>query len=218
MPPRPEIDGASIVFVGSFNPSIFQPSWLAAQNLIRATEVETADVQIISPEISHFRTHQIAIQVTTDKFQASTTDAGHWLLLRDLVWGAFSILEHTPVTALGLNRNMHFRIADGKDRWHEIGNLLASKQYWKPLLGDHPGLRSLVIEGVRPGAGSKKLVVKVEPSVKVTHGLYVSTNEQYEAPQDDGLVGLLGVLKSEWEHAQLYAQKIADQVLAVRTE
>jgi hypothetical protein len=49
-----ELEGAGIVLVGSFNPSIFQPKWLASKDIIGVAEGEEAKIQIISPEISSF--------------------------------------------------------------------------------------------------------------------------------------------------------------------
>jgi hypothetical protein len=52
----PEIDAASVVMVGSFNPTIFQPLWLGAQKLIRAEEAETAKITTIQAELTDFST------------------------------------------------------------------------------------------------------------------------------------------------------------------
>ncbi len=48
----PEISGASIVMVGSFNPAIFQPRWLGSQGIIRPEEAENAKISLIGPTIS----------------------------------------------------------------------------------------------------------------------------------------------------------------------
>ena len=40
--PTCELEGASVVLIGAFNPGIFQPAWLGANKLIRPEEVEAA--------------------------------------------------------------------------------------------------------------------------------------------------------------------------------
>src|SRR5688500_4623204 len=108
---EPKISGSSIVLRGSFNPTIFQPSWLARYNLISTQEADAAQVKVVHSEVSHFETESSVIQVTKDRFAAATKASVHWVPLADLVVGTFSILEHTPVTAMGINRQMHFEVS-----------------------------------------------------------------------------------------------------------
>src|SRR5437899_2220983 len=104
MSPRAvETGGSIIVFVGSFNPAIFQPSWFVRHNLMPAGEADKADVKMIHPQVCHFETERFVVQVTGERFLAGTKPSTHWAPLRDLVLGTFFLLEHTPVTAMGLN-------------------------------------------------------------------------------------------------------------------
>jgi hypothetical protein len=41
---HPEIQGISVVWLGDFNPKIFQPAWFAAEGLIRSRSTEWARV------------------------------------------------------------------------------------------------------------------------------------------------------------------------------
>ena len=72
--PNCELDGSSIVLVGNFNPAIFHPSWLSEHGMVREGDADKADIQVVSPEVSSFTTHWLLLQVTRDKFQASTSD------------------------------------------------------------------------------------------------------------------------------------------------
>lgn len=65
----PEIDAASVVMVGSFNPAIFQPLWLGAQKLIRSDEAENAKITTIQAELADFRTEWFQMQVLQNRFQ-----------------------------------------------------------------------------------------------------------------------------------------------------
>jgi hypothetical protein len=69
-----ELEGASIVVLGSFNPRIFQPLWLSANNLIRPEEADAAKIEIIHREISIFSTEWFNLQVTDGSFSVECKD------------------------------------------------------------------------------------------------------------------------------------------------
>ncbi len=96
-----ELQGVSIVALGSFNPAIFQPAWFSSNNLIRAEEAREANIQIIQGDVAIFSTEWFSIQVTHERFSLDTRDPSKWLPMRDLVIGTFTILSHTPVRAVG---------------------------------------------------------------------------------------------------------------------
>jgi hypothetical protein len=98
----PEIDGAAVTLLGSFNPSIFQPQWFARQQLLPSAEADTAEVKVLVPQVCHFEIERFIVQVTNDRFAAASKANTNSAPLRDLVIGTFFILEHTPVTAIGL--------------------------------------------------------------------------------------------------------------------
>ena len=99
----PEIQGMSIVLVGSFNPKIFHPAWFAAQKLIREKEAEEANIEVVTPAVAKFSLDWMRLQVIQEQFVVETTQEPYYEILRDLVVGAFSFLNHTPVTMLGIN-------------------------------------------------------------------------------------------------------------------
>ena len=103
-----EVNSASVVLAGSFNPTIFQPQWFVRQNLLPAEECEKAEIKIIAPQVCEFHTERFVIQVTTERFAVLSKPDANPAPIRDLVAGTFFTLEHTPLKALGLNRDMHF--------------------------------------------------------------------------------------------------------------
>ena len=66
--PAIEIEGVSIVLLGDFNPKIFQPAWFAAQELIRKEEAESAEIEVIHPEVVVFSLDWLRIQVTRNRW------------------------------------------------------------------------------------------------------------------------------------------------------
>lgn len=207
MPIERVVEGQSIVLVGSFNPAIFHPSWLGANKLVRATEAESAakppNLKVVSSEFSALQVGAFSLQVTTEQFVASTADLSHSDALRDLVFGIFSILEHTPAHLMGLNRQTHFRI-ENETRWHEIGHRLVPKDRWAPFLLE-PGTAKVSVAGRRPNSEAKRLTITAEPSGRIVPGVFVSTNEHYEVPRTDGVKALLTLLQKNWGPAQAHA-------------
>ncbi len=208
-----ELEGVSIVLVGNFNPSIFQPAWLAQQGIIRAKEGEEANVQIITPQVTSFNVDWLTLQVTQDRFTAATVDSAHFEVLRDLVVAIFTILEHTPLKQMGLNRDMHYRMPD-ETTWHGVGNALAPKENWESLL-EKPGLTTMSIMGVRPNSASRFLTVTVQPSQRIQPGVYIGTNEHFEAEGNGkgSTEQLIAILKTSWGTAQKYSKDLAETLL-----
>ena len=220
---RPDIAEASIVLVGKFNPAIFQPMWFAVQNLLPREEALNAEVKVVHPEVSDFNTDSVHIQVTSDRFMAMTKASSPWLPLTDLVAGTFGVLEHTPVTAMGLNRHMHFAVAS-EEEWHRIGDTLVPKEGWNAVLGGRPGLGALMILAERQDKAGVPLRVELQPSRRLpkdVFGVFIQTNEHYTATQDaeqardreSGLKELLRVLYDGWESSQNHAEQVAASII-----
>jgi len=214
----PEIDGATLVLRGSFNPAIFQPAWFKTWELLSGPEADEADVKIIHSAIAEFSTDWLQLSVTRDRFALHTMSAAHFEQIRDLAVGVFQLLEHTPVTVMGLNRDMHFRI-ESEERWHALGDRLAPKDIWSEKLHgigerDKPGLRSMTIEGYPPEKTNCLINVTVEPSVKIRPGLYVGSNQHYKSDDfQNSLKALMEVLAASWVEAIDYSLEIARTIL-----
>jgi len=207
---KPEIEEVNLVLLGSFNPAIFQPAWFGAHEIIRPGEAEDAAIEVIHPEISSFKAGEwLRIKVTQSTFHAESIDGAHHSFIPDLVLKVFGLLEHTPLTAMGINRHMHLRMAD-IERWHAFGDLLVPKQVWDGLLEGRSGLKSLVVEG---GRGKGTLRIKVEPSSRVDYGVYIGTNEHYEASGENATAELMSILSAQWNAAQKHAEKVVAHLL-----
>jgi len=213
MPKTLEIDSVSIVILGSFNPAIFHPIWFKANGLIKPEEADKAKLEITTPMISIFGVEWFRLQVETQKFVIQTDNETHFELLSDLVIGTFSLLDHTPVKAMGLNRAMHFKM-DSEESWHAFGDKIAPKDVWQGVLQE-PGLLSLVIQGPKqkPNQKPENLInVRVEPSPRTIPGIYIDVNNHFEI-KDNDLQKVLNILKESWRDVLLNSRKIADQLM-----
>ncbi len=133
-------------------------------------------------------------------------------MLQDLVLGVFSMLRHTPVTLMGINRDVHFRM-DSPDAWHELGHRLVPPDNWSSFL-NKPGMRAVVIQGLRPDDRAGNIFIRVEPSVRVHPGVYIQQNDHFELgdASDDASLAL-DTLKREWSASLDRAEEVFRQVL-----
>jgi hypothetical protein len=209
----PEISGSSIVVVGSFNPPIFHPEWFRRQGLLSQGQLETAEVKVVIPQVCHFETEQLSVQVLPDKFVAASKTSANFAPVGDLVEGTFAVLEHTPVTAIGLNHHMHFPLGS-EENWHRLGHKLAPKEGWNGILSGKPGMLSLSITTHETEPTARQYTVKVEPSVLVKFGAYFETNAHYQAAkEEETLKRLMKIVGEHWEESHGYAIKVARHVL-----
>jgi hypothetical protein len=197
----PELQSVNIVLAGDFNPSIFHPAWFASEGLIRVGEAETAEIDIIHPELAIFDIEGFHIEVNKGRFSIVTTQASYYEAIRDLALGTFRILKHTPINMMGINFQAHFRM-DSEEKWNEVGDILAPKPPWGDAL-DSPGMRSLTMEeGKRRDGLTGYLRVKVEPSVKVIPGIYLDINDHFQKPSDSKTRGseeIITILEKSWD-------------------
>ncbi|MEW6277334.1 MAG: hypothetical protein AB1758_01845 [Candidatus Eremiobacterota bacterium] len=213
MASRLEVEGKSIVMLGDFNPKIFQPAWLLSRDLVRQSEADQAEVQIIHAEVSSLEFEGYSIVVTRERFQISTSQAPFYPVIRDLVVGAFTLLSHTPIRALGLNTDGHFRMPSHEE-WHGFGHRLTPKEgLWEGILKS-PGMRSLTVEGIRPDLCPGYIRVKVEPSNLLIPGVFVSINDHLEpANAGVGCAPVVECLRQQWQEAQDRAQRILTTIV-----
>lgn len=210
-------DLASIVLVGSFNPAIFHPAWLAAKGLIRESEASAAVVEVVHPQIAQFRADWLHVSVTIDRFVASTQDPAHRAPLRDLVVGVFELLDQTPTTRMGLNRSMQVDLID-EESWHALGHLVAPKEPWVDIL-DKPGTRILLIEAPRKDGLPGKTFFRIEPSQKFAHSAFIDVNSEYHldpARPNESTSYFVSRIREDWDRvlgeAHAGVEKLLDQV------
>jgi hypothetical protein len=210
----PEIQGVSIALLGDFNPKIFQPAWFAAQGLLRQQEADEATINIIHSDVVSFSLPWLTLEVIRERFVVATSQEPYVKVMRDLVLGAFQLLQHTPLHKLGINADMHFRM-DSEKSWHAFGDLLAPKEIWKDLLKT-PGIRSYTMEGQRPDNYRGYIRVKIEPSVKILPGVYFQVNDHYEVETSRPGIGaneILAIFEHAWDESLTRSKNIASTLL-----
>jgi len=117
------INQFTIVVLGNFNPAILHPEWFDRNQVLPPHEVrDIAEAKIREPEglegikikfigtnvlVSGMETRlalpSYKVNVTPEKFEASTSKKEKYEELTEFVAATFKILEHTPVNAIGIN-------------------------------------------------------------------------------------------------------------------
>ncbi|MBM3882515.1 MAG: hypothetical protein FJ387_22790, partial [Verrucomicrobia bacterium] len=143
----------------------------------------------MAPEVSVFSIGWLGLEITLDRFAARTTQIQHLDSVRDLVLGTFSLLRHTPVEQMGINRQAHYRSAN-EDEWHRLGHRLAPKVPWAGLL-EKPGMRRVQMLGQRADQYRGRITVSVGPSLKTKpgFGVYFEVNDHYENDVEEKALG-----------------------------
>lgn len=175
--PRKEIEGIALVAVGAFSPGALTPGWLAAHNLLAREVAESAEVLVVTGDITQFQTDQLLVQVTQERIEITTTQSPYEAA-RDLMLGALSLSGSPPLKGVGINLRGHYRFKD-EEAWHAAGHLIVPQDFWDDFLDD-PGMRGIQMQGKRSDGYPGSLNVRMEPSVMVHPGIYVSVNSHFE--------------------------------------
>ncbi|MBI4536000.1 MAG: hypothetical protein HY708_06955 [Ignavibacteriae bacterium] len=209
-----QIQGASIVLMGAFNPAIFHPSWFAANNLLRNEEAKAATVNLVHPDAASFKTEWLDVNVVKQRFQATTVQESYYESLRDMVVGILGLLSHTPLRFMGINRDFHFDLTS-EESWHGLGHRLVPKHDWNPLL-KNPGMVDLTVRGERPDDLKGHIHVIVQPSARIRYGIFVEVNDHYELKASDQEIGGADaariILSGRWDSSMKRSLDIAQTI------
>jgi len=238
--PDVEVEGATIVVLGRFNPAIFSPAWLRLHNLIGAVEASEADVKMIIPPAAVFSTEWLSVDVRHDRMQLGTAMPQEVERLRDTAIGVLSVLPETPISAVGINRDVHWA-TPSREKYDWFGDELAPKKFWDRHL-KLSGTQDLTIRAVRPDNWAGYILVSVQPSTLVKPcGVYAMVNDHallrkvpsqprsradtppIEAqdtiePSRDLIPLALEVLRDEWPSRMVQADRVLGSLIHMSRE
>ncbi|WP_143027873.1 hypothetical protein [Lentzea albidocapillata] len=217
----PELEIASIVLAGSFNPGIFHPAWLAANDLIPKIEAEAAENILVSADYTRFEVDWLGLEVIPERLTIMTSQAPYQSPLRDLAQSILTLLPHTPINAMGLNRATHYKLKN-EDVWHSFGHRLAPKDpVWTDIL-KAPGTRRLMIQGERDDGKRGHVIVTVEPSQRVDTAIFIDINDHFARPSDlsgiEGAKWARDILTEDWRVNTQRINSIRSRLLIFASE
>jgi len=227
---EPELGGCGIVFLGSFNPLIFSPSWFAKNGIVSDEEASEAEINIIHPEIAIFRIGKIRLQVETTRLSADTTEAS-WIALCDFLVKTFGeFLVHTPISQMGINRSVHFSVGDEETR-NKIGRLVAPLSPWgawgaemgKSEAAFRGGCVDLTMRQLKVAEQHIKghIQVQIQPSTRLrgNAGIFVNVNDHFIVGPLENVIGceeVVSILSAEFENSIRGAEEKIDIVMAMK--
>lgn len=190
---------ASIVLIGTFNPSMFHPGWFASRGLVRPEDLKDCQIEILHADLAIFWFEWIHFVIERRRFQAKIRENAYYEQLRDLVAGTLSILEDVSISAIGLNHEMHFQ-SSSEEAYHAFGDMVAPKEVWKDLRDGQYGLSKMVMEYKRekPPGFIRTIIAPSGEFKAPVQGLYFETNNHYENVEKD-TKSILGILQDRWE-------------------
>lgn len=179
-------DSMNVVLLGEFDPLMVTPRWLRRMDLIGAEDYESYSTEIIGAKAVIVSFGSIRLQVLPENLQVSTDASAEVEAARDLAAGILLSNGSSGVSALGINRMVHF--GENLECYHAIGDALTPKNLWEDVLY-LPGMLNLGITGARNDGYGGAINVQVQPSAIVRPGVFVSVNDHYsltyaDAPSD----------------------------------
>lgn len=215
-PQRPETVGEelSIVLIGDFNPKIFQPAWFVSQSLLRASEAEASNIELVHADFTSFSTDWFVMQVARDRFTITVKSSAYKSHLRDLVLGTFHNLSHTPLTQMGINYSARLRFINERD-WHCFGHFLLPKNPWSGLLNT-PGMRSVSVEGKRPDEIPGLIVVTADPVRNMNNEAILRVNDHCERSLEDKSAGAMfftEIIEKDYDMVIDRSKKLLDDLI-----
>jgi len=176
-----QIYSRSIVLVGDFTPTQFQPAWLAAKGLIRESEADSANIHVIHKDLVRFEIDWLFFEAKRDRVEIRTQKEPYFETLRDLIVGICRLLRNTKAVALGINHTKHFSLPN-KDKLYEFGNRIAPLYNWQNDILKEPRVLSVeIIDFARYDgfSGSSRIRVYHEPAIPVPFPVSIDYNDHY---------------------------------------
>jgi hypothetical protein len=188
----PQVSAAAIVALGHFNPLIFAPDWLKDKEIVVGNDFGKLKILIVHPDIVSYEMPWGTFQADRNNFSITTTREP-LVRAHDFFVRCFQFLPETPISAVGINREVHFETASEAARDH-VGDVLAPKDFWGDFLQPEGqkagGLRSLIMEQsirkegrlARTDGRFGHVWARVEPSSRqdIRCGIFVHINDHFD--------------------------------------
>jgi hypothetical protein len=227
----PQISAASIVALGHFNPLIFGRDWLRDKEILVGNDFEKLKTSIVHPDIVSYEMPWGTFQADRTTFNIGTTREP-LVRVHDFFVRCFQFLPETPISAVGINREVHFETASEAAR-DRVGDVLAPKEFWGDFVQSGGqktgGLRSLIMEQATTKEGRHRRTdgkfghvwVRVEPSLRqdIRYGIFMQVNDHFDlmTPPDklsDGRAGA-DLVTEQFERSITNSELLIERVMGL---
>lgn len=174
------------------------------------------------PNLCLFRRNSLSLSPTGLLFKSrlNKRSSRQWTKVENWIYeiscGVFNLLPESPVDALGINSDTHFR-TESEGAWHAFGDRFLPKDFWEPVFeggewkrrpdGKRVGMRVMTVEVHREDETLPGFVrVEMAPSVRITpNGVYVGINGHFQLTKDDeraNAADAARTLAEQWDGAR----------------
>lgn len=188
--------------LGRFNPLIISPQWLGKFKILPSQDIQWAEGELpeikeiktktekivfkkapkilVTNEISELNFPDIRILTLDNRFQCSSTIRGSFTKIVETTVRIFELLNHTPITGVGINFDSHLRFAeDSKDK---LNNLFGGQtELLKSIYGNDFSLEGTIISDF----DGTKLSTTIQKSKKLEGGLLIKFNYHRDLASDE---------------------------------
>lgn len=201
MDPKPSRTVATLVVVGNFNPAVFSPFWFKSHDLLRDAEADSAEIQVVSPDITLFKTEWLEVDARANRLQFRTQQEPYFPVLRDLMLGSLALFPAVPIIQSGFNWEEIYTFQDA-DEFHALGHTLAPKAPWGDTMV-HPGMVHLTVRSERPDKRDGYKDFRVRPLKHPINTVSLSVNDHvsYERLEPTSPAEAIECIDSYWERS-----------------
>lgn len=192
----------NIVVLGSLNPAILHPNWLAKIGLLESGKKVEAKIKVGTYFPSEYRGEKFSWLVDYSRLQVSLVEPSNkdfTKSLSEFVHKIFDELNHTPVTGLG--ENFVFEVKDSPS-----SQLFLEKKDWNLGKKVKWGEISLLQHDLKFDTDSKSnITINV---IQEKQGLQVKFNFHYDIDNTENLKDLSGKMESNLVKAEKILEEI----------
>lgn len=214
MDPKPSKTVATLVAVGSFGPAMFSPYWFKSHDLLREAEADNAVTQIVSPDITLFKTEWLEVDIRNNRIQFRTQQEPYFPVLRDLMLGCLELFPAVPVVQLGFNWDEQY-IFQEAEKYHALGHMLAPKTPWGDSM-KNPGMLDLGIRSERSDDRDGYKDFRVRPLIQqASNTVHVSVNDHVSFQRAEPTSPQLAIecVISYWEQSLMEFHEVATHLI-----
>lgn len=180
----PESEEITLVVLGSFNPTIYQPEWFIRKELIAEQEMskDSVELHVVHKDITRFENDWFLVEVNPDRFLIKAKLASRVDSLRDLACSIFAILSETPIRSFGLNYIQNYRCST-LAAWHSFGHALVPKAKWAKATGleeSYIGMKEVEVRIQRDDDIEGSYNVKIAPLSDKPPKIMIQSNDHVE--------------------------------------
>ena len=210
---REAIESVSVVIAGQDLPVNFlHPSSLKRMEVLSISDLDEATVLAYVPD------DYIKVRLNFGVVDGETSRIVLKSLpsvpipekIRDMAVSILAKMETGEVGAFGINHDVHFPIVD-QSNYAALRSVFIKPEIWSGVFDD-PLVNVLTVRKPRDDGLDGHVIVKVEPSVRITVGMFATVNDHYDVKGTKTREQAYRLITSGWEASAARASNILSRL------